>query len=146
MQISASSQAKGGRCKGERKKKILWINKISFDALILSGNDHKGHGRRASTSPYPYTLSLCVQFFPLYQQLSCMHSFTLSFHLTTDLPLLLGPSLSLTYTFFTNFSYFFLSIWQNHLTLYNNYNHNLHVLPSPFNDPLHFLENWTNHQ
>ena len=47
-----------------------------------------------------------------------MYSFTLSFQLTTGLPVYLGPSVSLTYTFLTNSSLFFLSIWPNHFNLF----------------------------
>ena len=45
--------------------------------------------------------------------LSCMYSFTLSFHLTTGLPLLLGSSISLTISLQT--SLFYLSMCPNHL-------------------------------
>ena len=52
---------------------------------------------------------------PLYQQLfSCVYTFTFSSHLTDGLPLLLGPSISFTYTFFTNFNLYFYAnnfIW-----------------------------------
>ena len=60
------------------------------------------------TFPYPYTSSLLVQSLPLSATLSCMYSFTLSFHLTTGLPLFIGPSVLLTYTFFTNSLLLFL--------------------------------------
>ena len=60
---------------------------------------------------------LACSFSSLYQQLSCMYSFTLSFPLTTGLPFLLRPSVSLTYIFFTSSS-FFLSIWPNHLKVF----------------------------
>ena len=46
------------------------------------------------------------------QALSIYH---LLFHLTTGLPLPVGPSISLTYTFFISYSLFFLSIRPNHL-------------------------------
>ena len=49
-----------------------------------------GHGRRASIPPYPNTLLAISIPPPLSVTLSCMYSFTLSFHLTIGLPLLLG--------------------------------------------------------
>ena len=49
---------------------------------------------------------------------SNMYSFTLSLHLPGGLPLLLGPSLSLIYTFFTNFSFPSLLICPNHLNAF----------------------------
>ena len=52
---------------------------------------------------------------PLSAPLQCIYSFTLSFHLTTSLPLLLVPSISLTYPFSTNSKLFFPSIRPNHL-------------------------------
>merc|ERR1712035_170343 len=45
---------------------------------------------------------------------SLMYSFTLSLHLKGGLPLLLGPSTSLMYTFFTNSPLFILSTCPNH--------------------------------
>ncbi len=59
------------------------------------------------------TLPLCLSNPPtLLAPLSHMCSFTLSFHLSSGLPLLLGPSLSLTCTFFfTDSSLFILSVW-----------------------------------
>ena len=54
---------------------------------------------------------------PLSATFSYMYSFILSFHLTTGLSLILGPSILLPYTFFINSS-FFLSIWPNHLNVF----------------------------
>ncbi len=58
---------------------------------------------------------------PLVAPLSLMYSLTLSFHLPSGLPLLPGPSISLTYTFFTHSSLFILSIWPNHLDVFPFY-------------------------
>ena len=66
-----------------------------------------GHSGRASTSPYPNTPSLLVLLYPLSATLSCMYSFTLSFHPTTFLPLL---NFIHMYNLFTNSSLVFLSI------------------------------------
>ena len=53
--------------------------------------------------PLPtHILSACSNSPLLLAPLSCMCSFTLSFHPATGLPLLLGPSISLAYSSFTN--------------------------------------------
>ena len=66
-----------------------------------------GHDRRASTFPYLFASSIPPS---LSATLSCMFSFTLCLYFTTVLPLLLQPSISLTYIFFTNSLLFLLSL------------------------------------
>ena len=60
------------------------------------------------------------------------YSFTLFFHLKTGLPLLLGPSVSLTYTFFTNSSLFFLFTLPKHLKLFLSTHSTLHSICTSF--------------
>lgn len=76
-----------------------------------------GHSRKASTSHCSYTHSLHVLILLSHQQLSHMHSFTLSTHLPSNY-LLVWSSTSLTSTFFTNSSCFILSTWLNHLNIF----------------------------
>ena len=55
---------------------------------------------------------------PLVVPLSCMYSFTLFLHLPGSLPLLFGPTLSLTCTFFTNSSLSILSKYVQTTSMY----------------------------
>ena len=88
----------------------------SIWCLILSGNVLQTMA--ITEEPLPiHTLHTCSIPPPLSATLWCMYFFTLSFHLTTDLTLLLESSFSLTYTFFTNLLLFH-SIWPNYLNIF----------------------------
>ena len=89
---------------------------LVFDTTFPLETSHKGMAMAEeppSLSPYPYILSLLVQSLPLYQQL---------FHACTSSPypsiLELAFLSSISHTFFTNSSLFFLSIWPNHLKVF----------------------------
>ncbi len=67
--------------------------------------------------------------------LSLTYSFILSSHLPSGLPLLLGPSTILRYTFLTNSSFSILSMWPNHLRVLL-FTHSTAPHPTPLPCPL----------
>lgn len=96
------------------------------------------HSRRASNSPYANTPSLLMQALLFYQCLFYTHSFTLSFYLSSGLPLLFRHSILLIYPFFfslfqcdqTISKYSFSSISSFHTTPFAN-NPKLHLSYMP---------------
>ena len=68
-----------------------------------------------------------------------MCSFTLFFHLTTGPPLLLGPSISITYIFSTTCSLFILSIRPSYLNVCFSPNTPLHTLLHLHKFPCHIF-------
>ena len=106
------------RCEKSMIDYITVDEKLRKDVLdakavkgMLEGSDHYVVIAKIKIEDY---LSKCFLLassspLPLSAPLLCMYSFNHSFHLTTGLPLLHDHSISLTYTFFTNSSFFFLS-------------------------------------